>query len=76
MRTVSRAQVRQPVNVRGLGRWRTYAALLAPLMAERERAVRWTVIESAPETGPQHLLREETGHDQRYRQRRRQYRCR
>jgi hypothetical protein len=42
--------------------------------AGRERAVRWTVIESAPETGPQHLLREETGHDQRYRQRRRRYR--
>jgi len=30
VRTVSRAQVRQPVNARGLGRWRTYAALLAP----------------------------------------------
>ena len=26
VRTVSRAQVRQPVNARGLGRWRTYAA--------------------------------------------------
>jgi hypothetical protein len=45
MRTVSRAQVRQPVNVRGLGRWPTYAALLAPLMAERERALRWKVID-------------------------------
>jgi hypothetical protein len=45
MRTVSRAQVRQPVNVRGLGRWQTYAALLAPLMAERERALRWKVID-------------------------------
>ena len=25
VRTVSRAQVRQPVNARGLGRWRAYA---------------------------------------------------
>jgi Sulfotransferase family len=38
VRTVSRAQVRQPVNARGLGRWRTYAARLAPLIAELERA--------------------------------------
>jgi tetratricopeptide (TPR) repeat protein len=38
VRTVSRAQVRQPVNARGLGRWRTYAARLAPLMAELEQA--------------------------------------
>jgi hypothetical protein len=34
VRTVSRDQVRQPVNARGLGRWRTYAARLAPLIAE------------------------------------------
>lgn len=34
VRTVSRAQVRQPINARGLGRWRTYAAELAPLIAE------------------------------------------
>ena len=34
VRTVSRAQVRQPVNARGLGRWRAYAAELAPLIAE------------------------------------------
>jgi hypothetical protein len=33
---VSRAQVRQPVNARG--RWRTYAARLAPLIAELEMA--------------------------------------
>ena len=32
------AQVREPVNARGLGRWRTYAARLAPLIAEREHA--------------------------------------
>jgi len=36
VRTVSRTQVRQPVNARGLGRWRTYAAELAPLIAELE----------------------------------------
>ena len=38
VRTVSRAQVRQPVNARGLGRWATYAAELAPLIAELDRA--------------------------------------
>jgi tetratricopeptide (TPR) repeat protein len=38
VRTVSRAQVRQPVNARGLGRWRTYATQLAPLIAELERS--------------------------------------
>ena len=36
VRTASRAQVRQPVNARGLGRWRAYAAELAPLIAELE----------------------------------------
>lgn len=38
VRTVSRAQVRQPVNARGLGRWRAYAEELAPLIAELRRA--------------------------------------
>jgi tetratricopeptide (TPR) repeat protein len=38
VRTVSRAQVRQPVNARGLGRWRAYAQDLAPLIDELERA--------------------------------------
>ena len=38
VRTVSRAQVRQPVNTRGLGRWRAYPGELAPLIAELERA--------------------------------------
>ena len=38
VRTVSRAQVRQPINARGLGRWRTYADELAPLIAELRRA--------------------------------------
>jgi Flp pilus assembly protein TadD len=36
--TVSRNQVRQPVNARGLGRWPTYAAHLAPLIAELEQS--------------------------------------
>ena len=40
VRTVSRAQVRQPVNARGLGRWRAYEKDLAPLIAELERAGR------------------------------------
>lgn len=34
VRTVSRSQVRQPVNARGLGRWRAYETELAPLIAE------------------------------------------
>ncbi len=38
VRTVSRAQVRQPVNARGLGRWRSYAQGLAALIEELERA--------------------------------------
>jgi tetratricopeptide (TPR) repeat protein len=38
VRTVSRAQVRQPVHGRGLGRWRAYAAELAPLIAELDAA--------------------------------------
>ena len=38
VRTVSRSQVRQPVNARGLGRWRPYAEELAPLIEELERA--------------------------------------
>ena len=37
VRTVSRAQVRQPVNARGLGRWRTYADQLTPLTDELAR---------------------------------------
>lgn len=38
VRTVSRAQVRQPVNARGIGRWRAYAEDLAPLIAELAEA--------------------------------------
>jgi hypothetical protein len=34
VRTVSRSQVRQPINARGLGRWRGYATQLAPLISE------------------------------------------
>jgi tetratricopeptide (TPR) repeat protein len=38
VRTVSSAQVRQPIHARGLGRWRAYAAELAPLIAELQAA--------------------------------------
>ncbi|MFO1027783.1 MAG: sulfotransferase [Acetobacteraceae bacterium] len=38
VKTVSRTQVRQPVNARGLGRWRRSAQDLAPLIAELEHA--------------------------------------
>jgi len=38
VRTVSRSQVKQPVNARGLGRWRTYAAELQPLIAALDAA--------------------------------------
>jgi tetratricopeptide (TPR) repeat protein len=38
VRTVSRTQVRQPVNARGLGRWHIYAPDLAPLIAELKSA--------------------------------------
>jgi Flp pilus assembly protein TadD len=38
IRTVSFAQVRQPVNARGLGRWRAYAVELQPLIVELEVA--------------------------------------
>ncbi len=34
VRTVSYAQVRQPINARGLGRWRAYENELAPLISE------------------------------------------
>jgi tetratricopeptide (TPR) repeat protein len=38
VRTVSRTQVRRPVNARGLGRWRHYAAALQPMIAELDQA--------------------------------------
>ena len=38
VKTVSRAQVRQPINSRGLGRWRAYANELEPLIAELAQA--------------------------------------
>jgi len=38
VRTVSRAQVRQPINARGLGRWRPYASEIKTLIAELEKA--------------------------------------
>ncbi len=34
VRTVSRNQVREPINARGLGRWRGYKHHLAPMIAE------------------------------------------
>ena len=34
VRTASARQVRQPINARGLGRWRAYEAQLAPVIAE------------------------------------------
>jgi len=34
VRTASAAQVRQPINARGLGRWREYESYLAPMLAE------------------------------------------
>ena len=34
VRTVIRSPVKQPVNARGLGRWRTYDTELLPLIAE------------------------------------------
>lgn len=36
--SVSRWQVRRPVNSQGIGRWREYAAHLAPMIAELEQA--------------------------------------
>ncbi len=38
VRTVSRNQVREPVNARGLGRWRAFAPWLGPLIAELAQA--------------------------------------
>jgi hypothetical protein len=38
VRTVSRSQVKQPVNARGLGRWRPYEVELQPLIAELDLA--------------------------------------
>jgi hypothetical protein len=38
VRTVSRSQVRQPVNARGLGRWRAYRNHLGPLLSALEAA--------------------------------------
>ena len=38
VRTVSRAQVKQPVNARGIGRWCAYARHLQPLIVELDKA--------------------------------------
>jgi tetratricopeptide (TPR) repeat protein len=53
VRTVSRAQVRQPVNARGLGRWKAYALHLKPLIDQLERAGaldNWRAAERRPST--------------------------
>lgn len=42
VRTAGRTQVRQPVNARGLGRWRSYAGDLAPLISELEASGLWS----------------------------------
>jgi hypothetical protein len=55
VRTVSATQVRQPVNARGLGRWRRYAPHLAPLIAELEKAGSldaWEAREGSRATAP------------------------
>jgi hypothetical protein len=41
VRTASRAQVREKINARGLGRWRGFETQLAPLIAELETAGAW-----------------------------------
>jgi hypothetical protein len=38
VRTVSRHQVREPINARGIGRWRAHDDALSPLIAELELA--------------------------------------
>jgi Flp pilus assembly protein TadD len=38
VRTASAAQVRHPVNARGIGRWKAYAAELAPMLEELAQA--------------------------------------
>ena len=55
VRTVSRSQVKLPVNARGLGRWRAYAEGLAPLIGELERAgalAGWGEDAPSRQTGP------------------------
>jgi hypothetical protein len=51
VRTVSRAQVRQPIHAGGLGRWRHYEAELAPLIRELDHAgllAEWRAAEPSP----------------------------
>ncbi len=52
VRTVSYAQVRQPVNARGLGRWKTYQTELAPLIAELEQSNDFAGWDKAPGRAP------------------------
>ena len=47
VRTMSRTQVRQPINARGLGRWRPYAAHLEPMIRELDAAGRFAAWDRA-----------------------------
>jgi hypothetical protein len=38
VKTASKYQVREPINARGLGRWKRFSGELAPLIAELEEA--------------------------------------
>jgi hypothetical protein len=38
VRTASAAQVRRPINTRGIGRWKRFAAQLVPMLGELEAA--------------------------------------
>ena len=49
VRTASAEQVRQPINARGIGRWRRYKAWLGPMIDELENA---GLIESGPHLKP------------------------
>jgi hypothetical protein len=52
VRTVSRSQVRQPVNARGLGRWRPFEQELQPMIGELERAGPCRGIDCPPAVPP------------------------
>jgi hypothetical protein len=52
VRTASWSQVRQPVNARGLGRWRLYERELQPLIAELDNAQALDAWRTAPLSPP------------------------
>jgi hypothetical protein len=63
VRTVSYAQVRQPVNARGLGRWKNYRTELMPLIAELEQSgslAGWNDAPNAPRNDPPPRARSKT----------------